>query len=53
MKYNEQQRKEIRSLIEQGMSVKKAYSRMAEKYHQENKEPTFDYDKETPKGEFV
>ena len=53
MKYDEQQRKEIRSLIQQGMSVRKVYSLMADRYPQENKEPTFDYDKETPKGEFV
>lgn len=52
MKYDEQQRKEIRSLIEQGMSEKTAYRRMAEKY-QANEEPVFDYEANTPKGEFV
>ena len=53
MKYDEQQRKEIRSLIEQGKSETTAYRRMAEKYPQKNKEPTFDYEANTPKGEFV
>lgn len=53
MKYDEQQRNEIRSLIEQGMSVRKAYRLMAEKYNHENEEPVFDYEANTPKGEFV
>lgn len=52
MKYDEQQRKEIRSLINQGMSVRKAYRLMADKY-QANEEPVFDYEANTPKGEFV
>ena len=52
MKYNEQQRNEIRSLLERGMSVRKVYRLMADKY-KANEEPSFDYDNETPKGEFV
>ena len=54
MKYDEQQRKEIHSLIKQGMSVKTVYRRMAEKYkiNHENKHD-FDYEANTPKGEFV
>ena len=54
MKYDEQHRKEIRRMIEQGMSVNTVYRRMAEKYkiNHENKHD-FDYEANTPKGEFV
>lgn len=54
MKYDEQQRKEIRRMIEQGMSVKKVYRLMAEKYNSNHEnEHAFDYEANTPKGEFV
>lgn len=53
MKYDEQQRKEIRRMLEQGMSESTVYRRMADRYPKENKEPTFDYEANTPKGEFV
>ena len=54
MKYDEQQRKEIRRMLEQGMSVKTVYRRMAEKYNSNHEnEHAFDYEANTPKGEFV
>lgn len=43
---------EIRKLMDAGMSRRTAYRRLAET-NPKKKEPEFDYDKETPKGEWV
>lgn len=43
---------EVRKLMDSGMSQRSAYSHVAET-KPKKKEPEFDYDKETPKGEWV
>ena len=42
---------EVRKLMDEGMSRRSAYRHVAAKH--KKKEPKFDYDKETPKGEWV
>jgi uncharacterized protein YqgQ len=43
---------EVRKLMDAGMSQRSAY-RHAKAVKPKKKEPEFDYDKETPKGEWV
>ena len=43
---------EVRKLMDSGMSKRSAYRHVAATKHKK-KEPEFDYDKETPKGEWV
>lgn len=48
----EEEREQVRRMIRDGVSERTAYRRIA-KVHQMQEEPAFDYDKETPKGEWV
>lgn len=42
----------VEELVSQGMSQRQAY-RIAKRDRKDMKEPNFDYDAETPKGEWI
>ena len=52
IKYGRHINHEVRKLMDSGMSQRSAYRHVAAT-KPKKKEPEFDYDKETPKGEWV
>jgi hypothetical protein len=44
---------EVQKLVDGGMSIRTAYRTVEKARAAKNKKPEFDYDKETPKGEWI
>jgi hypothetical protein len=44
---------EVQKLVDSGMSIRTAYRTVEKTRAAKNNKPEFDYDKETPKGEWV
>ena len=44
---------EVQKLVDSGMSIRTAYRTVEKARAEKNNKPEFDYDRETPKGEWV